>query len=305
MERKNIGKFKLQLPKKGAFMIETEQDYPKLHALCIASGKRGGGKSVTVANFLKKCKDKHYYDLVILVTPTYNSNRQIWDIAEIDPGDVLEPDISSIKKVVKRVEAEKAEWDDFLVLKKKYEEFLGDRKNNLQDLKARKLLDYYNLGFLEAEITEPKWKYPVEQPPRIAVVIDDAMGTDLMSKPRAGLVNFAIKHRHIADGLGCSIFMLVQSYRAKEGIPRAIRENTTLLLQFRVNDENQIKAIREECDLPVEEQEWIDLCSYAHNKPFNPLVIDFNPKCETKRFRSGFDEYVVPPSLKGKCTCKK
>ena len=41
---KKLNKFKTSLPKKGAFTIETEPDFPKLHTLCIASGKRGGGK---------------------------------------------------------------------------------------------------------------------------------------------------------------------------------------------------------------------------------------------------------------------
>ena len=44
---KKLNKFKTSLPKKGAFTIETEPDFPKLHTLCIASGKRGGGKSTS------------------------------------------------------------------------------------------------------------------------------------------------------------------------------------------------------------------------------------------------------------------
>ena len=43
---KKLGKFSTKLPKKGAFTIETEPEFPKLHTLCIASGKRGGGKSI-------------------------------------------------------------------------------------------------------------------------------------------------------------------------------------------------------------------------------------------------------------------
>ena len=64
---KKLGKFNTKLPKKGAFTIETEPEFPKLHTLCIASGKRGGGKSIAIANFIKSCKDKHYYDRVFLI----------------------------------------------------------------------------------------------------------------------------------------------------------------------------------------------------------------------------------------------
>ena len=65
---KALGKFKTRLPEKSAFTIETEPDFPKLHTLAIASGKRGGGKSVAIANFIKTCKDKGYYDRVWLIT---------------------------------------------------------------------------------------------------------------------------------------------------------------------------------------------------------------------------------------------
>jgi len=305
MIRKSINKFPTELPKKGAFTIETEDDFPKLHTLCVASGRRGGGKSVAIANFLKRCKDKHYYDKVYLITPTYNSNKMIWDICDIPPEDVIEPDTSAIKELTKKIEAEKAEWEDYLEKKKKWNMFMKDRGSNLQALQGKRLLMYYNLGFLEPDMTEPEWKYPVEQPPRIAVVIDDAMGTDLLAKRSAGLINFCIKHRHIADGLGCSVFMLVQSYKAQGGVNRAIRENTTHLLLFKVNDFNQIKAIKEESDLPITEEEFEDMCSYAHAKPFNFLLLDFAYKCETKRFRSGWDEYIIPKSLQGKCSCNK
>ena len=68
-------------------------------------------------------------------------------------------------------------------------------------------LIYQDLGFFEGA---PVWKYRKEVPPRLFLIIDDCMGTDLM-KPRAKLINFCIKHRHIADGLGVSVAMLVQS----------------------------------------------------------------------------------------------
>jgi len=303
MERKKINKFNTILPKKGAFTIDTEDDYPKMHTLCIASGKRGGGKSVAIANYVKKCKEKHYIDNVILITPTYNSNKMIWDIADIEEESVLEPDMFAIKKVLQKIDLEHKEWDDFLVKKEKWKNYLKDKSGALEKITNTKLLNYYTLGFLDND-EPPVWKYPIEQPPRIALIVDDCLGTDLLARRTAGLLNFCIKHRHVSRGLGCSVFMLVQTYRSEGGLARAIRENTTLLLQFKVSDENQIKAIKEECDLPITDDEWFDLCAYAHAKPFNPLIIDFAPKCETKRFRSGWDEYVVPPSLTNSCKCK-
>ena len=126
MKVKKIGKFSTELPKKSAFMIDTEPDFIKLHTLCIASGKRGGGKSVAVANLVKKAKDKGYYDKVYLITPTYNSNKQIWAIADIQEEDVYEPDMQVLKTIIANVEAEKEEWEQFLSRKKLLKQFKKD-----------------------------------------------------------------------------------------------------------------------------------------------------------------------------------
>jgi len=80
MDSKKVNIIKIDLPKKSAFTIETEHNFPKLHTLMVISGKRGGGKSVSISNFIKTCKSKHYFDRVYLVSPTYNSNKEIGNI---------------------------------------------------------------------------------------------------------------------------------------------------------------------------------------------------------------------------------
>jgi hypothetical protein len=289
---KKINKFPTVLPKKGAFTIETEPDFPKLHTLCIASGKRGGGKSVAVANFVKSCKNRGYYDRVWLITPTYWSNKAIWDIAEIEEEDIHEPSVGVLKEIVALVEAERAEWDLFLQQKEMYKKFQKDIKSKpITRIDPDTLLEYQDVGFFEGP---PEWKYKNEVPPRLGVIIDDALGTPLLSKPSAGLVNLCIKHRHIGKGLGISIFMLVQSYCAQGGINRAIRENCTLLMLFKVNQDAQVKKIYEESDLDLTEESFLETCHHCHETPFNFLLMDFSPKDEDKRFRSGWDTYIYP-----------
>ena len=302
MKLKKINKFSTELPKKSAFSIETDEDFPKLHTLCIASGKRGGGKSVAIANLVRKAKDKGYYDRVYLVTPTYNSNKEIWKIADIEDADVYEPCMNVIKQIIKNVETEKQEFEDFLKRKELFKKFKKDIMGKPFDrIRGNDLVEYLDNGFFEPTFND-KWKYSVERPPRLAVIIDDCLGTDLMARRTAGLTNLAIRHRHVGDGLGISIFMLVQSYCALGGVARPIRENTTHLLLFKINDFNQIKKVKEESDLPVTDEEWTAMCTYAHAIPYNFLFLDFSPKTECRRFRSGFDEYIVPDSIP--CHCK-
>jgi hypothetical protein len=291
LSKRKIKGFRTIVPPKSAFTIETSEDFPKLHSLCIASGKRGGGKSVAIANFIKRCKDAGYYDRVWIVTPTYWSNKHIWDIAEIEEEDVFEPTMSVLKEVVSMVEAEREEWDSYLLQKEMYKDFKKEiKRKRITDIDPEMLIEYQDLGFFDGP---PQWKYKNEVPPRLGLILDDTLGTPLMAKPSAGLVNLCIKHRHIGKGLGISIFMLVQSYCSQGGINRAIRENTTLLLLFKVNQETQIKKIIEESDLPVSNEKFFEMCKYCHDQQYNFLLMDFVPKDETKRFRSGWSEYLM------------
>ena len=289
MLTKKLHKFGTKLPEKSAFTIETEPDFPKLHTLTIASGKRGGGKSVAIANFIKSCKDKGYYDRVWLITPTYYSNKAIWDIADISEDDTYEPTATVLKDITSFVDAERAEWDLFLQQKELYKKFQRDIRKPINRIDSDTLMMYQDLDFFEGP---PQWKYNHEVPPRLGLVIDDCLGTPLLSRPSAGLVNMCIKHRHLGRGLGISIFMLVQSYCAQGGINRAIRENCTMLLLFKVNQDAQIKKLYEECDLKMSESEFVGMCNNVHSLDYNFLLMDFSPKDTSMQFRSGFDEII-------------
>ncbi len=304
MKTKNVNIVKLQLPKKTAFTIPTDDEFIKLHTLMVINGKRGGGKTLNLCNFLKVARDKNYYDKIFCITPSYNSNKEILDIAYIQEEDIIEPTKDSINEVLKRCEGEKEEWDEFLVKKELYKKFKNDisRKNYLKYLDGDDMNLYEDLGFFDEP---PVWKNPVEQPPRLGIILDDCLNTDVMACRTSGLVNLCIRHRHVLDGLGVSVFMLVQSYCALGGVPRIIREQCLHLLLFKINQDNQIKKIKEECDLPIKDEEFDELLATCHNEDYQFLLIDFSAKCKTKMFRKGWNEYLIPPSLEGKCECKK
>ena len=293
MPRKTI--LEITPPKKGAFEIETEEFFPKLHTLTIASGKRGGGKSVAVANYASACLKKGYFDKVWLISPTYASNKEIWDMVPIHEDNVMEPTKFCMKEIAELVDAERASWDAFLERKKKYQTYLKDMRKNKLDFNnpevLSRLLDYEDLDFFN---DEPKWHYKNEVPPRLAVIIDDCVGSDLMRLPSAGLVNTAIKHRHLGNGLGISMFMLVQSYACKDGVPRAIRENCTHLMLFRITQEEQIKKLYSESDVDMSYEEFYGMLRDVHSEPYQFLFMDFAPKEEKYKFRKNFTELIIP-----------
>ena len=283
------GDFKINVPKKGAFTIDTDDDFMKLHTLLLCSGRRGHGKGVAIANLVRQAKAKGYFQRVLLITPTFSSNKEIWDMADIDEGDVYEPYKTVLSDIIKVVEQEKQEWEIFQERKRHYGTYSNDMKHKpLASFTPTQLIYFLDQKFFEAP---PKWKYDLEVPPRLAVVIDDSLGTDLML-PSARLTNFCVKHRHIADGLGISIFMLVQSYCAKEGIARPIRENTTHLMLFKCKDENQVKKISEEIGADVDLEKFKELYAFATEDPFSFLFVDFSPKSPEKTFRKCFNQYI-------------
>ena len=214
------------MPKSNSYAIDTDDDFIKLPALICVNGKRHSGKTLSVVNYVREMKNKNYCDRCLVITPTYASNKNTWDIAEIDEQDVFEPGKYVLKDIKKFIQEEKDEWDQFLEMKQKYKEYQKMVKKqdlNVEDENLiKELLNYEELGFFDLP---PSWKYKKEVPPRLTLVIDDSMGTDIML-PSAGLTKFVIAHRHWGEGLGISVFMLVQSYTAGagQGLARPIRE---------------------------------------------------------------------------------
>ena len=288
MKSKKIN-WPITLPKKSAFAIDTPPDVNKLHCLMLLSSKRGGGKSVAISSYCKKLLDLDLMQRVLLITPTYNSNKEIFAPLKLDKNeDVFEPTVDVLKKVVDIVETEKREYDEYLVKKKRYREVMGH-------INSRSPIDGIPSDLLMALMdAPPKWKYKDDShAPRLFLIIDDCFGSDLF-KPRAGLTNFCMKHRHIADGLGISVAMLVQSYCAIGGVPRPIRENCTCLCLFKsaAQHGSQLEKIHSEIGTEIDLQKFDKMFSYATSKPFGFLFIDFSPKSEDKQFRSGFDEFI-------------
>jgi hypothetical protein len=202
---------------------------------------------------------------------------------------VLEPTVKVLDTVIAAVEQDADEWDQFLEDKREFERLQRDGPDVFDPMV---LLGMYDRGWLKPK--KPKWKYSVERPPRLGLIIDDCMGTDLL-KPGGGLTRFCIAHRHWGRGLGISVFMLVQSYCSTAGIARPIREQCTLLCLFRLRDGAQRLKLLDEADLGLTPDQFDKIADFAWSKPYGFLTIDFAPKNERMRFRSGFSEIILSP----------
>ena len=80
---------------------------------CLRSGQRG-----------PSLLDLKLMQRVLLITPTYNSNKQIFEPLKLnEKDDVIEPTIDALKRVTSIVEEEKAEYDKYWEDLKKYKQF--------------------------------------------------------------------------------------------------------------------------------------------------------------------------------------
>tara|TARA_R110002110_G_scaffold62124_4_gene173734 strand:- start:694 stop:1626 length:933 start_codon:yes stop_codon:yes gene_type:complete len=290
LRKTKISNFKIIPPKKSAFCIPTPEHIPSLHSLLIFNARRGGGKSVAVTNYVKKLLDSDLMDRIIILTPTWNSNKTIYEPLNIKEEDILEPVKSSVKDIIQIVEEEKKDFDEYIKMKKAYLEYKKEMQSNtpINEIPPEKMLLYHDYQFF---VKKPEWKYKNEVPARIFVIIDDCLGTPLML-PSSGLVNLIIKHRHIGSGTGVSIAMLTQSYACQQGLARPIRENCCQLALFKNTDESQRKKIISEMG-DVDEDKFMSMFDYATAEPYGFLFIDFNAKSPHQQFRKNFDEYLT------------
>jgi hypothetical protein len=295
--KKTKANFELRLPIKSAFAIETPDDMPKLHQLMIISGHKGSGKLIQIVQFVGELVEREIIDRVILMTPTYYSNKEGFEPLNInEDSDVLEPTKENISKIDDIMNQEAIDYEEYIEKEKKYKQFKKMMKSRIHVslIPPEQLLEYDQMGFFAEP---PKWKYKHVRPPRVFLIIDDAVGTEIMN-PKSGLLQLCIRHRHtgkmkkLGGSLGISIALLTQSYSTNGGIPRAVRENCSMLLLGKTKDENQIEKIHQEIGTDIDLDKFDALYKYATDKPFGFLIIDFSPKDKSKQFRAGWNEFI-------------
>ncbi len=285
---KKVDGFKPIVPKKSAFTIETSLTTPKQPSLNVFTGRRGGGKTVAIVTLLKRLIDEGAVQRVVLVTPTYESNRSLFAPLNIRDEDVLEPEKGAVALTQEIVEKEVKEWEDYNALLKKWKEF------------QKKRGDVYRMqhAFEDPALlspSPPKWKNnDPSHPVRVHVVYDDCLSLPVMARPSSGIVNQAAKHRHIGKGWGMGITYATQAYASQGGLNRVIRENCTLLCIFKQTHDSMLKKILEESNFrdDVDEERFMDFLAYATDKPFGFLTIDQAPKSVDMMYRSGFNEFL-------------
>ena len=140
--------------------------------------------------------------------------------------------------------------------------------------------------------------------PKIAVMIDDAMGSMLYAKPRKlnGLATYSRHLGQLKEGgaIGCSLFFLIQSFKAQTGgLSKVIRNQATSLILFKSKDKNELEDVAESVAGEIDQETFYKVYDEAigegHNYEF--LFVDFHPKEGQSMFRQRLDKYIYPANL--------
>ena len=271
-------------------------------------GVRNTGKSFLTSKILAQAKKDKTFNRIYIVTPSFKSNEAYFG-QYINEEDVFEPTKDSINNVIKSVEADRDEFEEYLVKKELYKKYKKDIANKpFMSINPENLLQYMDYGFFEEE---PIWKYDKVEPPKSLLILDDVIGSAAILQS-SGLSRVATLNRHLApldtphssrSACGLAVIILSQSYRLQNGVSRLLRENLSLLTLFLNKQEKQLEAIREELANVVDVNLFEKAYDYATKEKHGNLTIDFRSKCPTKTFRKNLNQLIKFPELQ--CDCNK
>ena len=294
-KQRKLGKYKIQLPKMKAFAVESPPDELALHQLNVLVAARGGGKTLAVINKMRHLQNQNLCDRVFMITPTKISNAPILSMIKISDDDIYEkPEAESLVAILEKLDEEKAEWNDYLEKVKKYE-----RLKKFMLRKDKSLIDvskYWDvLGGSQDILEKPKPKYSAHRPPICHVIIDDCVGSPLFNvSTKSPLVNFLLRHHHVAEGMGCSVWLCAQCYIAAQGgLPRSLRENVTSICLFKTKDKKTITKMCDELANTIEPEIFMKAYEAATKEKYSFLLVDFSCKTPDHQFRIGWDTLLL------------
>ena len=302
-EKSNKQYLNIKVPKGSAFKIQTDKSFVKLHQLLCVVGKRGSGKTVFIVNFLRMMKEQGCLDKLILITPTYESNKANFKDLPVDEENIINPDDpTAVQQIRNIVDAERDLLDEY------YEKM--DRWNELmKQIKSRRPIDELDEDLLEEfgeDMTKPK-HYLDGRKPVIACFVDDALGTKIYGN-KSGLSNLVILHRHLGvskalgSALGITMIFATQSYKSNVyGISPTIRNNCTSIAIFKTKSDKELQGIQEEIAGFCTKEEFMSVyekamheCGCGCKSDHNILFVDTSPHDGNSNFRKNMNCQITP-----------
>lgn len=290
-------------PKETSGAYETDANMPKMHCVTVIVGKRAAGKSVAAINLIEKMK----YDYVIAVSPTMDSNKEIMSRLNIEHTFNDPDDLTCVDKIKDIVNAEARDYERYHHEMKEYNKLMKDIKtgNSLDD---NMLLKFFNTNTYGLnDFVKPKHRWDGKKP-RIAVILDDMLGSLIYSRPRKinALSTYSRHLGQLSEGgsIGVSLFFLIQSFKMNTGgLTRCIRNQCTQLILFKTKCSKELDDVADSCGGEIAKDKFIQVYDYAIETGGSHafLFIDLHKKPEhPSMFRVNFNEFILVDELNKK-----
>jgi hypothetical protein len=296
MKQVKVKGLDIKVPDGSPFTYTTDPMLPKAHQNLLVVAPRGQGKTTFCINLLERMP----YDRIFVVSPSIKSNMALMSRLKLDPEDIFEnpDDISCLDTIKAEIEKERDDLEEYLEKKKLYKQLMKMlSRDDMFSIPDELLLMFYRQG----DFKPPTHKYNGRKP-CMAILFDDCLGSGIFTKGIRKLNALTIYHRHLGQlqeggALGCSLYFLVQSYKAQAGgISKCIRGNTTALAIGRTKSDKELDDIAEECGAEVSKETFLKVHQEAtKDSKFDFLFIDFHkkdnhPSC----FRKNLDIFIIP-----------
>lgn len=301
MKRVKVAGLQINVPPGSAFRCETPAMMPKMHFLCACIGKRGSGKMVASVNLLEKLQA---VDRLIYVSPSAKSNsaglsRLRHMLAPEDMYDDVN-NVSILSEIVGKIEQERDDLEEYRRKLKLYNQAMSKVTSEMPIWQIEPDL---LLAFGEGP---PKHRWGGKSP-CIVIYFDDILGSQLMiGKGAREIARICLYHRHLggytdpkeAGAIGASLLFNAQSWKTSiGGLPKALRNNLTLMILFKTKSGKELQEIAEEVSGEVSEETFFEVYRQAIQEPHDMLMIDLHPKAShPSMFRRNFDEFIIPPT---------
>lgn len=258
---------------------------------------RGGGKSYNCVKIIREYENSKMISgagehkiRTILISPTYDANKGLWDnLKSLDEDDIYE---TYSEKILSDIIDDVKTIIDEVDIYNKYIYYY-----NLIDKTPKE--DIKNLLKSNPEITFILKRFNYESPAKVKkyfryttkpitfIVLDDLMGSTAFNKKSQNLlVYWLIKNRHIFS----SFFLLVQSMK---NVNKSIRNNCNLFYLGKFsNKKTIIDDLHTEVSSIMTEKEFEKLYDKAINdSSYGALIIDLTGS--KKRFYSNLEKELI------------
>ena len=287
--------------------IDDNKNGFNLYMNCGFIGKPKSGKThaaIKLANYLQ---EKKLITNIYLASPTIQSNPfEILNIPEENQFSDINNSDEILNEIEIRCKNNVIKWKElknrftekqYKKLYKSIFNIFSDQINNPKEnniFNDEGLDNEYELDVDDYEMLEnnnyEKKPYYYNYGPSHLLILDDIMGTNIISNKKTNLLNSIISnHRH----MHLSIFILCQSY--KSGIPRAVRLNLTKYFLWKTSDNSNIQSFYDEIGNSYfsNYDEFKNLFQNITKHQYNFMLIDTDPKDDDLTIRSGFNRKII------------